>query len=81
VILRRARPEELTAVGELTLTAYEADGFLVEYDDYAEIRRSHAVEPRMHAHRARALRADGVATAARTRLDPGSAAVTSATLG
>jgi GNAT superfamily N-acetyltransferase len=35
VILRRARPEELAAVGELTLAAYTADGFLVEDDFYA----------------------------------------------
>jgi ribosomal protein S18 acetylase RimI-like enzyme len=37
VILRRARPEELAAVGELTLAAYVADGFLVEDDFYADV--------------------------------------------
>jgi ribosomal protein S18 acetylase RimI-like enzyme len=36
VILRHARPEELAAVGELTLAAYVADGFLVEDDFYAD---------------------------------------------
>jgi ribosomal protein S18 acetylase RimI-like enzyme len=35
VILRRAQPEELAAVGQLTLAAYLADGFLVEDDFYA----------------------------------------------
>jgi ribosomal protein S18 acetylase RimI-like enzyme len=35
VIIRRARPEEFTAVGELTLAAYVADGFLEAADDYA----------------------------------------------
>jgi GNAT superfamily N-acetyltransferase len=34
VILRRARPEEFAAVGELTLAAYVADGYLVEDDFY-----------------------------------------------
>jgi GNAT superfamily N-acetyltransferase len=45
VILRRARPEELVAVGELTLAAYVADGFLDNDDDYAS-------ELRAAAHRA-----------------------------
>lgn len=35
MILRRAQPEELTAVGQLTLAAYVADGLLVEDDFYA----------------------------------------------
>ena len=35
MILRRAQPEEFAAVGELTLAAYVADGFLDEDDDYA----------------------------------------------
>jgi ribosomal protein S18 acetylase RimI-like enzyme len=43
VIVRRARPEEFTAVGELTLAAYVADGFLVEDDFYAvELRAAAA---------------------------------------
>jgi ribosomal protein S18 acetylase RimI-like enzyme len=45
VILRRAQPEEYAAVGELTLTAYLADGFLDNDDDYA-------AELRAGAHRA-----------------------------
>jgi ribosomal protein S18 acetylase RimI-like enzyme len=45
VILRRAQPEEYAAVGELTLTAYVADGFLDNDDDYA-------AELRAAAHRA-----------------------------
>jgi Acetyltransferases len=40
VILRRARPEELAAVGELTLAAYVADGFLDQDDDYASELRA-----------------------------------------
>jgi len=35
VILRRAQPEEFLAVGQLTLGAYTADGYLVEDTDYA----------------------------------------------
>jgi GNAT superfamily N-acetyltransferase len=35
VILRRAQPEEFAAVGQLTLAAYVADGFLDSDDDYA----------------------------------------------
>jgi ribosomal protein S18 acetylase RimI-like enzyme len=43
VIVRRARPEEFTAVGDLTLAAYVADGFLVEDDFYAvELRTAAA---------------------------------------
>jgi GNAT superfamily N-acetyltransferase len=45
VILRRAQPEEFAAIGELTLAAYVADGFLDNDDDYA-------VELRAAAHRA-----------------------------
>jgi ribosomal protein S18 acetylase RimI-like enzyme len=45
VILRRAQPEEYAAVGELTLTAYLADGFLDNDDDYA-------AELRAASHRA-----------------------------
>jgi len=40
VIVRAARPEELDAVGELTLAAYLADGFLNEDDGYAEELRA-----------------------------------------
>jgi GNAT superfamily N-acetyltransferase len=36
VTLRHAQPEELAAVGELTLAAYVADGYLVEDDFYAD---------------------------------------------
>jgi ribosomal protein S18 acetylase RimI-like enzyme len=35
VILRRAQPEEFLAVGQLTLAAYVADGYLVEDTEYA----------------------------------------------
>ena len=35
MILRRAQPEEFLAVGQLTLGAYTADGYLVEDTDYA----------------------------------------------
>jgi ribosomal protein S18 acetylase RimI-like enzyme len=35
VILRRAQPEEFPAVGELTLAAYTADGYLGDDTDYA----------------------------------------------
>jgi GNAT superfamily N-acetyltransferase len=42
VILRRAQPEELTAVGELTLAAYVADGYLDNDDDYATALRAAA---------------------------------------
>jgi ribosomal protein S18 acetylase RimI-like enzyme len=45
VILRRAQPEEFAAVGELTVAAYVADGFLDNDDDYA-------VELRAANHRA-----------------------------
>lgn len=45
MILRRAQPEEFAAVGELTLAAYVADGFLDNDDDYA-------AELRAAAHRA-----------------------------
>jgi ribosomal protein S18 acetylase RimI-like enzyme len=45
VILRRAQPEEYTAVGQLTLAAYVADGFLDDDHDYA-------AELRAAAHRA-----------------------------
>ena len=34
--LRLVRDDELTAVGELTLSAYHGDGFLEEDDEYAE---------------------------------------------
>jgi GNAT superfamily N-acetyltransferase len=40
VILRRARPDELAAVGELTLGAYVADGFLDNDDAYASELRA-----------------------------------------
>jgi len=40
VIIRPARPDELTAVGELTLAAYVADGFIEPDDDYADELRS-----------------------------------------
>jgi GNAT superfamily N-acetyltransferase len=42
VILRRAQPEEYVAVGELTLAAYVADGFLEDADEYADELRSAA---------------------------------------
>jgi GNAT superfamily N-acetyltransferase len=45
VILRRARPEELAAVGELTLAAYVADGFL-------DMDHAYSSELRAAAHRA-----------------------------
>jgi len=45
VILRRAQPEELAAVGELTLAAYVADG-IIDHD------HSYASELRAAAHRA-----------------------------
>jgi GNAT superfamily N-acetyltransferase len=45
VIVRPARPDEYTEVGELTLAAYVADGYLDHDDDYA-------AELRGAAHRA-----------------------------
>jgi ribosomal protein S18 acetylase RimI-like enzyme len=45
VILRAALPDELAAVGELTLAAYVADGYLNEDAEYAD-------ELRAAAHRA-----------------------------
>ena len=46
MILRLARPEELAEVGELTLAAYVADGFLENDADYAQELRaaSHRAE-------------------------------------
>jgi ribosomal protein S18 acetylase RimI-like enzyme len=35
-MVRQAQPEEFDAVGELTLAAYVANGYIVEDDDYAE---------------------------------------------
>lgn len=41
MIIRPAEPTELAAVGELTLAAYVADGYLSTADDYAtELRRA-----------------------------------------
>lgn len=45
MILRHAQPDDHAAVGELTVAAYLADGFLTDDDDYAE-------ELRAAAHRA-----------------------------
>jgi GNAT superfamily N-acetyltransferase len=42
VRLRPARPDEHAEVGELTLTAYVADGFLSPEDDYADELRGAA---------------------------------------
>jgi GNAT superfamily N-acetyltransferase len=40
VIIRPAEPDELVAVGELTLAAYVADGYLEPTDPYAEELRA-----------------------------------------
>jgi ribosomal protein S18 acetylase RimI-like enzyme len=40
VIVRDALPEELSAVGDLRVTAYRADGFLAEPSEYAPILRA-----------------------------------------
>jgi len=40
VILRRAQPEEFAAVGELTVAAYIADGFLDDDDGYLDELRA-----------------------------------------
>src|SRR5512144_2429746 len=46
MILRLARPEEFAEVGEVTLAAYVADGFLERDEEYAEELRaaSHRAE-------------------------------------
>jgi GNAT superfamily N-acetyltransferase len=36
VLIRPARPDELAAVGRLTLSAYAADGYLQGTDDYSD---------------------------------------------
>ena len=36
MLIRPARPDELAAVGELTVSAYAADGFLEGTDDYSD---------------------------------------------
>jgi GNAT superfamily N-acetyltransferase len=42
VRLRHAHPDEHTAIGELTVTAYAADGYLTPDDDYADELRGAA---------------------------------------
>ncbi|WP_312871635.1 GNAT family N-acetyltransferase [Amycolatopsis acididurans] len=72
VLVRPARQDELTAVGALTVAAYEADGLLVANAEYAH-ELSDAARRAEHAELLVAVTGDGELLGSVTVTPPGSA--------
>lgn len=71
VVVRPSRPEELPAVGALTVAAYEADGLLVANPEYVH-ELADAARRAVHAELLVAVTAEGDVLGSVTVVEPGS---------